>query len=110
VIATKLLFPAVLLAGLAVLPVLPAQAAGTDTFANQMHRLRVCESSNNYRAATGNGYYGAYQYSPQTWRGLGYAGRPDHASVKTQDSATTKLHAREGWRPWPGCARREHLH
>jgi hypothetical protein len=84
-------------------------AAGTDTLADQMHRLRVCESSNNYRANTGNGYYGAYQYSPGTWRNLGYSGRPDKATAKTQDEATTKLHSRQGWRPWPGCAQREHL-
>jgi hypothetical protein len=75
-----------------------------------MHRLRVCESSNNYRANTGNGYYGAYQYSPGTWKNLGYAGRPDRAPVKAQDDATKKLHSRQGWWPWPGCAKQQHLH
>lgn len=105
---TRLLGPAALITAL-VVPVLPAQAS-TDTLTEQMHRLRVCESSNNYRAATGNGYFGAYQYAPQTWRNMGYAGRPDRASAKTQDAATTRLHSRQGWKAWPGCARREHLH
>jgi hypothetical protein len=106
---SSLLFSGVLLPALIIAPALPAGAA-TDTLASQMHRLRVCESSNNYRANTGNGYFGAYQYAPGTWRKLGYSGRPDQASSETQDAATTKLHSREGWRPWPGCARREHLH
>jgi hypothetical protein len=105
---SRLLLPVL---GLTVLftPTAHAQAS-TDSFADQMHRLRVCESSNNYRANTGNGYYGAYQYAPATWTHLGYAGRPDQASYKTQDAATTKLHSRQGWKPWPGCAKREHLH
>ena len=34
-------------------------------------RLRTCESSGNYQTNTGNGYYGAYQFSQATWNSLG---------------------------------------
>lgn len=101
-----LLAPAVLLTGLLV-PCVSTEAC-TDTFADQLHRLRVCESRDNYRATTGIGYFAVYQYAQQTWRNHGYATRPDRASARTQDGATTKLYARCGWSAWPGCARREH--
>jgi hypothetical protein len=92
----------------ALLPV--AVSADGDTLAKQMYRLRVCESSNRYPLNTGNGYYGAYQFNTRTWHGLGYSGRPDRASKRTQDAATVKLHHQRGWQPWPACSRKEHLH
>src|SRR5579863_4891236 len=33
--------------------------------------LRQCESNANYRADTGNGYYGAYQFSISSWIAVG---------------------------------------
>ncbi|HEX2023944.1 MAG TPA: transglycosylase family protein [Acidimicrobiales bacterium] len=65
--------------------------------------LRQCESSGNYGAATGNGYYGAYQFAPATWRSLGYGGLPHQAPPVVQDEAAAKLWSIAGWRPWPGC-------
>jgi hypothetical protein len=100
-------------AATALLPTLvPAAVAGADgdTLAKQMYRLRVCESSDRYHLNTGNGYYGAYQFNAGTWHGLGYHGRPDRASKATQDAATRKLHNQRGWKPWPACSRKEHLH
>jgi len=83
--------------------------SASDSLATKLHRLRVCESGDNYRADTGNGYYGAYQFSLRTWHGLGYKGRPDHAKPLMQNHAARKLHAQDGWRAWPGCARAEKL-
>ena len=102
-------------AAAALAPTLLPITAGTagangDTLTKQMYRLRICESSDRYHLNTGNGYYGAYQFDARTWRGLGYRGRPDRAQKRTQDAATLKLHNHRGWRPWPACARREHLH
>ena len=96
-------------ATLLVVPVTAASATG-DTMADQLARLRRCESNSNYRANTGNGYYGAYQFSQSTWRSLGYPNRPHQNAGKTQDDAVVKLHRSQGWRPWPACARKEHLH
>ena len=68
--------------------------------------LRQCESSDNYADNTGNGYYGAYQFSEATWQSLGYSGLPSDAAPALQDQAAERLQARNGWNQWPACARR----
>lgn len=83
-----------------------ARSAASTATARDFARLRMCESSDNYRADTGNGYYGAYQFELRTWRGLGYSGYPHQAAPTTQDSAARELQADRGWQPWPACARR----
>jgi resuscitation-promoting factor RpfB len=75
---------------------------GTDVWA----RLRNCESGGRYNIATGNGFYGAYQFMPSTWRGLGYKGLPHQAPPEVQDEAARKLQARSGWGQWPACSRK----
>ncbi|HUJ64967.1 MAG TPA: transglycosylase family protein [Acidimicrobiales bacterium] len=67
-------------------------------------QLRECESGDNYQANTGNGFYGAYQFSAQTWADLGYPGRPDLEPPAMQDAAAMKLQAEAGWGQWPACA------
>lgn len=78
-----------------------ANAASGEDFA----RLRQCESGGNYAINTGNGFYGAYQFDLQTWRGLGYSGLPSNASPSTQDEAARRLQDARGWQPWPSCSR-----
>lgn len=68
--------------------------------------LRKCESGGNYKTATGNGYYGAYQFDPRTWRALGYSGLPSDAAPEVQDEAARKLLAKAGWGQWPACSRK----
>jgi hypothetical protein len=70
-----------------------------------LRALRGCESGGNYRADTGNGFYGAYQFDYGTWRGLGYAGVASDAPPWKQDQAVVRLHAQRGWEPWPACSR-----
>lgn len=81
-------------------------ASASAATANDFYRLRVCESGNNYRINTGNGFYGAYQFDRQTWTGLGFPGRADQAPPATQDAAAAKLQAQRGWQPWPACSRK----
>jgi hypothetical protein len=69
-------------------------------------RLRNCEAGGRYDRNSGNGYYGAYQFSAGTWRSLGYKGLPHQAPAEVQDEAARKLQARSGWGQWPACARR----
>jgi hypothetical protein len=69
-------------------------------------RLRQCESGGRYSINTGNGFYGAYQFVPRTWRSLGYPGLPHQAPPEMQDEAARKLQARSGWGQWPVCSRR----
>ena len=71
--------------------------------------LRHCESGGNYADNTGNGYYGAYQFSLGTWRGLGLSGLPSQAAPAVQDEAAQRLEARSGWGQWPSCSRRLRL-
>ncbi len=66
--------------------------------------LRQCESGDNYTIDTGNGYYGAYQFSLATWQGLGYPGYPNQAPPAVQDQAAAQLQARSGWGQWPECS------
>jgi len=66
--------------------------------------LRECESGDNYQADTGNGYYGAYQFSWATWVDLGYPGRPDQEPYWMQDEAAQRLEAMDGWGQWPSCS------
>jgi hypothetical protein len=67
-------------------------------------QLRLCESSDNYAENTGNGFYGAYQFSAATWSGLGLPGRPDLESHQMQDQAAMRLQAQAGWGQWPACS------
>lgn len=67
-------------------------------------RLRQCESGGNYQASSGNGFYGAYQFSASTWNALGYPGRPDQEPAAMQDAAAMALQAQSGWDQWPACS------
>ena len=66
--------------------------------------LRVCESGDDYAKDTGNGYYGAYQFSIPSWWAVGYSGLPSQAPATTQDAAAERLLSRSGWRAWPACS------
>ena len=73
--------------------------------AENLEALRWCESTNDYTIDTGNGYYGAYQFSLQTWWWLGYEGWPSEASPEVQDQAAVDLYNYSNWDAWPACSR-----
>ena len=75
-----------------------------DGLGDAFAALADCESGGNYSINTGNGYYGAYQFSLSTWQGLGYGGYPHEASPAVQDQAARELQALYGWGQWPGCS------
>jgi hypothetical protein len=81
----------------------PAGPASADPSADTWYRLRMCESSNNYRIDTGNAHYGAYQFDLSTWRSVGGSGNPAHASKAEQDARALILYRERGWQPWQ-CA------
>ena len=68
--------------------------------------LARCEAGGNPRAANPAGYYGLYQFTVATWRGLGGHGYPNHASRAEQTMRAKKLFQRAGSSPWPTCGRR----
>ena len=88
----------------------PSSGASSSSAGGIWAELRNCESGGNYRADTGNGFYGAYQFTQQTWSDLGFAGRPDLAAPSTQDAAAQKLEAASGWGQWPACSAALGLH
>jgi hypothetical protein len=75
--------------------------------------IRQQESNGNYRENTGNGYYGAYQFTASSWNisvgGAGYPqyanGRADLAPPYVQDAAAVWLQAHAGWGSWPVSSR-----
>jgi uncharacterized protein YabE (DUF348 family) len=69
-------------------------------------RIATCESSNNWHANTGNGYYGGLQFNNPTWLSNGggaYAPRADLATREQQIAIANKVRAARGLEPWE-CA------
>lgn len=62
--------------------------------------LAQCESGGDPRAVNPNGHYGLYQFSLQTWRGVGGSGNPVDASVAEQTSRAQTLFDRAGAGQW----------
>ena len=73
---------------------------GDDVWA----QLAQCESGGNPKTNTGNGFYGMYQFTLETWQSLGGTGYPHEADAATQTAMAKKLQAQAGWGQWPGCA------
>jgi hypothetical protein len=70
-----------------------------------MARIRAREAGGNYATNTGNGYYGAYQFSLGTWQSVGGSGLPSSASAAEQDMRAQMLYDRRGCSPWPNTCR-----
>jgi transglycosylase-like protein len=88
-------------AAVAAVPVVSAPA-GDAAF----QQLTYCEAGGDYTRNSGNGYYGAYQYSLSTWNDYDGYTRPDLAPASVQDARAHADVARRGWSAWPACARK----
>lgn len=92
-------------------PKIVIRGTKSDSIANNaelLYKLRMCETGGRYNANTGNGYYGAYQFSAATWNrwNTGYA-RADLAPPEVQDAMVIKnVKASAGgfWSQHPGCS------
>lgn len=91
-----------------------AEAAATPEPAyDPWAAVRQCESTGNYATNTGNGFYGAYQFTSSTWNWVAsqvlpaYVGvRPDLAPSWAQDRIAQALAfevAGGGLHHWPVC-------
>ncbi|MFC5911691.1 transglycosylase family protein, partial [Streptacidiphilus monticola] len=79
-----------------------AQAASVSTW----EKVAQCESSGNWAANTGNGYYGGLQFSLSTWNAYGgtaYATYPYQATEDQQIMVGEKVLAAQGQNAWPTC-------
>ena len=83
-----------------------ARRAPAPVTPENLELLRECESGDTYDRRSGNGYFGAYQFSLRTWRSLGYEGLPSDALREVQDEAAIRLQERSGWGQWPACTRK----
>jgi LysM repeat protein len=63
------------------------------------------ESGGNPAAASGNGYYGMFQFSPASWAAAGGQGNPANASASEQLAVAQRLQAMSGWGNWPVSSR-----
>ncbi|MGY1435831.1 LysM peptidoglycan-binding domain-containing protein [Streptomyces reniochalinae] len=79
-----------------------ANAASVDTW----EKVAQCESSGNWQANTGNGYYGGLQFNNSSWAAAGgtkYAPRADQATKEQQIAVAEKLLEMQGPGAW-ACA------
>jgi hypothetical protein len=75
-------------------------AAGGGYMGGVWACIRQRESGGSYGTNTGNGYYGAYQFSLPTWQSVGGSGLPSQASPAEQDRRAQLLRQRAGWGQW----------
>ena len=77
----------------------PASAASADQWA----AVAQCESGGNPSINTGNGFAGAYQFTPSTWRAYGGQGAAQNASLSEQTAVAERVLAGQGKGAWPVC-------
>lgn len=65
----------------------------------------ACESGLRADTATGNGFWGALQFTLSSWRAVGGRGLPSQASLVEQLYRGELLQRLQGWNAWPVCAR-----
>jgi hypothetical protein len=78
-------------------------ATGGGGAGGALAAIRQCESGGNYSTDTGNGFYGAYQFTQSSWEAVGGSGNPAAASPAEQDRRAALLIARSGAGNWPVC-------
>ncbi len=78
-----------------------SSGVGTD---EHLAQIRECESGGDYTANTGNGFYGAYQFTKESWEHMGGTGMPHEAPPEEQDRLAKKLMEQQGPQAWPNCA------
>jgi opacity protein-like surface antigen len=70
-----------------------------------LEAIAACESGGDPTTNTGNGFYGKYQFTLETWQAVGGSGNPVQASEAEQDRRAAILYEQAGASPWPVCGR-----
>lgn len=84
-----------------------SRSLSRPAIAHDWDAIAQCESSGNWHANTGNGYYGGTQQTLSFWRsfgGLRFAARPDLATREQQIAVAERGLAVQGWGAWPVCS------
>lgn len=70
----------------------------------RLHRVATCESGHRPHINTGNGHYGAYQFTLSSWRWVGGHGYPHTKTMRRQTVLARRLRDRQGGaNAWPYC-------
>ena len=64
---------------------LERRADAASTASPHLEAIAACESGGNPSTNTGNGFYGKYQFTQETWQSVGGTGNPAAASEAEQD-------------------------
>ena len=80
-----------------------SQPQSRATSARTLQAIAACESGGNPSTDTGNGFYGKYQFTQETWQAVGGTGNPAAASEAEQDRRAAQLYAQAGPLAWPVC-------
>jgi hypothetical protein len=80
-----------------------ARVAAAATASPALEAIAACESGGNPQTDTGNGFYGKYQFTLDTWQAVGGSGSPAQASEAEQDRRAAALLAQAGPGQWPVC-------
>jgi transglycosylase-like protein len=75
----------------------------TAPYRGWLRSTRMCESGGNYSINTGNGFYGAYQFTISSWYAVGGWGMPHNARPLEQDYRAVRLLHVQGRGAWPVC-------
>jgi hypothetical protein len=87
--------------------VLAAPAVANPVHLDPWDLVAQCESSGNWSANTGNGYFGGLQFSRGTWHSYGggaYASSANQATRSQQIAIAQKVLRAQGWKAWPTCS------
>ena len=87
-------------------------ATASSAHASTWDGVAHCESTGNWSANTGNGFYGGLQFTQSTWAGFGglnYAPRADLAGRAQQIAVAQRVLAGQGPGAWPVCSIRAGL-
>lgn len=75
----------------------------TQPYRAWLRSTRLCESGGRYSTSTGNGFYGAYQFTLSSWHVVGGRGMPHWAVPLEQDYRAVCLLHVQGRGAWPVC-------
>lgn len=77
-------------------------SGGGGAVPSALDQIAQCESGGDPNATNG-AYRGKYQFSRETWQGVGGSGDPAAASESEQDKRATTLYRQQGSSPWANC-------
>ncbi|MCU7558095.1 transglycosylase family protein [Macrococcus sp. TMW 2.2395] len=77
-----------------------AQTGGNSSVDAHLRMIMQRESGGNPAAVNPAGYYGLFQFSPQTWAAVGGTGNPAQASAEEQWKRARILYTQYGAQHW----------